>query len=126
MWWNDARGRLVLVVGIVLVLAAGCADHSIFSWVRGGTRAQPPVAQDPDHTPSRSDRLRGDGVGASASAPEPVMVQERRSIQQPALQPPALEPSALQPPAQAEPGLPPAAPEPDPRAVIDWLLKDRR
>ena len=116
----------MLVVGIVLVLAAGCADSSIFSRVRFWSRAQPPAAQDPGPTPSRSDRLRGDGVAASASAPEPVMVQERRSLQQPAVQPPALQPSALQPPAQSEPGLPPTTPEPDPRAVIDWLLKDRR
>jgi hypothetical protein len=126
MWSSNARGQLLLVVGIVLVLAAGCADHSIFARVRGWTRAQPSAAQDPDHTPSRSDRLRGDGVAASASAPEPVMVQERRSIQQPALQPAAPPPPALQPAAQPEPGLPPTTPEPDPRAVIDWLLKDRR
>jgi hypothetical protein len=121
MWCNDFRVRLLFVAAIVQVLAAGCADHSIFARVRGWTRAEPPVAQDANHVPSRSDRLRGDAVAASASAPEPVMVQERRSIAQPALQPPA-----LQPPAQPEPGLPPAAPEPDPRDVIDWLLRDRR
>jgi hypothetical protein len=111
----------LLVVGIVQVLATGCADPSIFARVRGWTRAQPPVAQGANHASSRSDRLRGDDVAASASAPEPVMVQERRSIQQPSLQPPALQPAA-----QPEPGLPPAAPEPDPRDVIDWLLRDRR
>jgi hypothetical protein len=126
MWWRNARVRLVLVLGIAQLLATGCADHSIFARFRGSTRAQPPAAQNPDHAPSRSDRLRGDGVAASASAPEPVMVQERRSIQQPAFQQPALPPPALQPPAQPEPGLPPTTPEPDPRAVIDWLLKDRR
>jgi hypothetical protein len=121
MWGNDFRVRLLFVAAIVQVLAAGCADHSMFARVRGWPRAEPPVAQDANHVPSRSDRLRGDAVAASASAPEPVMVQERRSIAQPALQPPA-----LQPPAQPEPGLPPAAPEPDPRDVIDWLLRDRR
>ena len=125
MWWSDARVRLLLVVGIVQALAAGCADQSIFARVPGFTRAQPQAPQDADHT-SRSDRLRGDGVAASASAPEPVMVQERRSIQQRALQAPALPPPALQPQAQPETGLPPTTPEPDPRAVIDWLLKDRR
>ena len=121
MWWNNFRVRLLLIAGVVPVLAAGCADPSIFARVRDWTRAQPPVAQDANHAPSRSDRLRGDDVAASASAPEPVMVQERRSIQQPALQPPALQPAA-----QPDPGLPPAAPEPDPRDVIDWLLRDRR
>jgi len=61
-----------------------------------------------DQTSSRSDRLRGDVV--YTSAPEPVSARP--------------EPLPLEPLSETTPAR--SSAEPDPRDVIDWLLKDKR
>jgi hypothetical protein len=77
------------------------------------------MTKDEAQAASRSDRLRGDLAykpAELADAPQPVSLQE--------LQPQSARPQSLSPSEMAP--LPRRADEPDPRAVIDWLLKERR
>jgi hypothetical protein len=100
---------------LIAVVANGCAYHS---FTEVGQRVP------------RSDRLRG---GLAQTSP-PLQVPER-SGPTADMPTPARPPEPGRPQDQAQPqeparpfeGPPPQGrDEPDPRAVIDWLLKERR
>src|SRR5262245_22390554 len=119
MRWRPARCGLSVVCGLTLVFATGCATisrFSPFSARHAATGPEPSSVRDDAQVSSRSDRLRGDlayKAGEPADAPPPAGMQERE-----------LRPQSLQP---SEVAAPPRSPdEPDPRAVIDWLLRERR
>jgi len=119
MRWSLARLGLGLLCGLALVFETGCANISLFSTRRAAPSAEPPMTRDGGRVSSRSDRLRGDltyKLPESAVAPQPTSL--------PGLQPQLLRPQSLEPTEIAPP--PGRADEPDPRAVIDWLLKERR
>jgi|SRR5215467_2116353 len=104
-----ARFALGLLCGLALIVQAGCAD--LFSSRHAVSRPEPP--KNDSQVPSRSDQPRTDFAG---DASLPASLQE---LQPQLLRPPSLEPSDTAPTPQS-------ADEPDPRAVIDWLLKERR
>ena len=110
MRWSAAHLRFLLVIGFVHVLVGGCSNHSRFAIGRAETRPEPRMAPDGE-SPSRSDRLRGDLISTSTSEPEPTLMQQRPQRQD--MERPA--PTPLR-----------GGAEPDPRDVIDWLLKERR
>lgn len=112
-----SQRKVVNIPGMSLVLliavgAAGCTN-GFFS--DKGRRVQTePLG------PSTSDRLRGDAPIGSPPAPAP---DSARALE------PARTPEAAPPQESAAPAA--VAPvqgtvEPDPRAVIDWLLQNRR
>jgi len=107
MRWSLVRSRLILSGALVHVLATGCSSPFLRS---GRDVARPAPVTEPagDQTSSRSDRLRGDVV--YTSAPEPVSARP--------------EPLPLEPLSETTPAR--SSAEPDPRDVIDWLLKDKR
>ncbi len=107
-WWL-ARSEPLVVFGLLLVFVSGCARGSLFPFRPAVTRPEPSVAQGEEKVSSRSDRLRDDAPYTPASLLEPASVQAR--------------PEPEQPSENARPSPPD---EPDPRAVIDWLLKERR
>src|SRR6267142_463023 len=109
MRWLAHSLRLVPV--FLVVFTSGCADYFPSAMLEALTRREPTRAQAQGQDASRSDRLRGDLAYTQPEAPQPVSVQED-------LQPQSLRPSESSPPRSTD--------EPDPRAVIDWLLKDRR
>ena len=118
-WWL-ARPGLPLVCGLTLLFAAGCAKiplFSLFSARRAATETEPSTMKDDARVSSRSDRLRGDLAykAAELDAPRPASMPE--------LQPQSLRPQPM--PSEIAPP-PRSVDEPDPRAVIDWLLKERR
>ena len=108
------RVAFVLLIGVV---TSGCGNHSFNEVRRPVTRPELQRAEAEPSVSSRSDRLRGGWPTAEtptpARAPEPAHTQERAQPQEPA------RPSEATPPRRG-------TDEPDPRAVIDWLLKDRR
>src|SRR5262245_43924457 len=113
------RSGLPLVRGLALICSTGCASIPLFSGRQAASRAEAPTTKDEAQAPSRSDRLRGDLAykpTEPTDAPQPVSLQEP--------QPLSARPQSLQPLETAPP--PRRADEPDPRAVIDWLLKERR
>src|SRR5215831_7043162 len=113
-----ARLGLGLLCGLALILTAGCANISLFSTRQPVSGSAPPTTRDEGRVSSKSDRLRGDHdykLAQSADAPQPASLQE--------LQPQSLRPDSQQPSEAMTPG---TTAEPDPRAVIDWLLKERR
>jgi len=101
---------------LIAVVANGCASLS-FSEVR--RRADP-------HISSRSDRLRGGLAQASPPLQVPEPSGRTTEMPTPGRQPePAAGQNRAQPQQPAGPlDRPPAqgGEEPDPRAVIDWLL----
>jgi uncharacterized membrane protein len=114
-----SRVSLVLLFSLATM---GCSNLFFFK------KSQPPVTQrelpkkqtDPIGA-STSDRLRDDVTRGARpeQAPEPLnAVQPTQAQEQPQPQEPAAAPAAV-PPVQN-------SVESDPRAVIDWLLKDRR
>jgi len=120
MRWRLATAGLRLVCGLTLVFAAGCAKISPFSTRHAPTEAEPSTMKKDDaQVSSRSDRLRGDLTYKPA---EPTEAPRPASMQEPL--PQSLRPQSLQPAEIASP--PRSAEEPDPRAVIDWLLQERR
>src|SRR5262245_66324177 len=118
MRWSLARLGLGLLCGLALILTAGCANIALFSTRQPVSGTAPPTTRDEGQVSSKSDRLRGDHnkLAQSADAPQPASLQE--------LQPQSLQPQSLQPSEGSTP--PGSTAEPDPRAVIDWLLKERR
>ncbi len=108
MRWRLACSRLLLVSGLLLVVASGCANHSRIAVRQAVTQPEPLIVQAETQVSSRSDRLRGNLDYVHASAPEPATAQER-----PEPQPPEITPLR-------------GTGEADPRDVIDWLLKQRR
>jgi hypothetical protein len=108
MRWFPARPRLILTGVLVHVLATGCSSPFLLGRGRDVGRPAPVTEATGDKTPSRSDRLRGDLV--YTSAPEPVSARP--------------EPLSLEPLSEATPAR--SSAEPDPRDVIDWLLKEKR
>jgi hypothetical protein len=70
----------------------------------------------PMTTQTGSDRLRDH----AAQAPPPEVRRAQPITLTPARQPEPQPPSPAEAPPPSRPG------EPDPRAVIDWLLKERR
>jgi hypothetical protein len=109
MRWFQARWRFVLTGALVHVLATGCSNpFLLLGSGRDVGRPAPVTEPAGDKTPSRSDRLRGDLV--NTSAPEPVSARP--------------EPLPLEPLSEATPAR--SSAEPDPRDVIDWLLKEKR
>jgi hypothetical protein len=113
-----SRVTLVLLFSLATM---GCSNFFLFK------KSQPPVTQrelpkaQPAPTGGSSSETLRDDVARGARP-------------QPAPEPPrAVQPTVTQEPPQPQPAAAPAevAPvqnsaEPDPRAVIDWLLKDRR
>lgn len=117
---RSARLGLALVRGLTLLFAAGCATIAPFSSSssrQAATDTVPSTMRGDARGLSRSDRLRGDLAykAAELDAPRPASMQE--------LQPQSLRPQPvpfdITPPSRS-------GDEPDPRAVIDWLLKERR
>jgi len=108
MRWSLACSRLVLTGALVHILATGCSNPFVLGSGRDVARPAPVTEPAGDQTSSRSDRLRGDLV--NTSAPEPVGAGP---------QPLPLEPLSVATPARS-------SAEPDPRDVIDWLLKEKR
>jgi len=106
-WWRAAP-RSSVVFGLLLVGASGCANLSNIGAHQPSTPSEPLMVPAETQRSSRSDRLRGGLDYVPASAPEPATPQER----------PRPQPSETTPPQGTD--------EPDPRAVIDWLLKERR
>jgi len=116
----------VAFVLMVVVVASGCANYSLFAFPRPVTRPETQMVQAEAPASSRSDRLRDQHAQASSSqvpersaltadtptparSPEPANTQEQSLPQQP--------------PRSSEAPPPQRANEPDPRDVIDWLLK---
>ena len=120
-----SRVSLILLFSLV---ATGCTNLPFFKRSpqpvtrspQPVTPGEPPKAQTEPLGGSASDRLRDDV--ARGSRAEPVPAPPRALPPPPAQEPPQPQPAAA--PAEVAPvqnGV-----EPDPRAVIDWLLKDRR
>jgi hypothetical protein len=101
--WRRSAGALLIVV-----FASGCVNPF-------ATTLSRPVLR-PMTTQTGSDRLRDH----AAQAPPP----EVRRAAQPITLTPARQPQPPPSPVEAPP--PPRSGEPDPRAVIDWLLNERR
>jgi hypothetical protein len=111
----------VSLVLLFCLATMGCSNFFFFK------KSQPPVTQrdlpkrqtEPIDA-STSDRLRGDTRGARPEqAPElPSALQPAQAQGQPQPREPAAAPAAVAPVQNSV--------EPDARAVIDWLLKDRR
>jgi hypothetical protein len=97
-----------LTGALVHVLATGCSNPLLLGSGRDVGRPAPVTEPAGDQTSSRSDRLRGDLV--YTITPEPVAARPL--------------PLPLEPPSDATPAR--SAAEPDPRDVIDWLLKEKR
>jgi hypothetical protein len=129
-------------VSLVFVIAAaanGCADHFFPEVGRQVPRPELGVQAEP-RTSSRSDRLRG-GLAQASPLPQ-VPKRSAPTADKPTPARPTADPLApARPPEPARPQdrtqpQQPARPsegapsqgrdEPDPRTVIDWLLKDRR
>ena len=110
MRWSLARSRFVLTGALVHVLATGCSSPFLLGSGRDVGRPAPVTEPAGDQTSSRSDRLRDDLV--YTSAPEPVGAR------------PQALPLPLEPLSDATPAR--SSAEPDPRDVIDWLLKEKR
>ena len=109
MRWFLARWRFVLTGALVHVLATGCSNPFLVFGGAGDVGRPAPVTEPAaDQTSSRSDRLRGDVI--YTSAPEPVSARP--------------EPLPLEPLSETTPAR--SSAEPDPRDVIDWLLKEKR
>jgi hypothetical protein len=112
---TSAAGRVAFVL-LIAVVASGCANYSSNGVRRPVTRTELPRAEAERSVSSRSDRLRGGWPIAEtptpASPPETVRLKERTQPQEPT------RPSEAAPPQGTD--------EPDPRAVIDWLLQERR
>jgi len=109
-------GRVAFAL-LIAVVTSGCANYSFNEVRRPVTGTELPRAEAERSVSSRSDRLRGGWPIAEtptpASPPETVRMKERTQPQEPT------RPSEAAPPQGTD--------EPDPRAVIDWLLKrDRR
>jgi hypothetical protein len=104
-------GRHYRSAGVLLiaVLASGCVNPFAPTLSR-------PVLR-PMTTQTGSDRLRDH----AAQAPPPEVRRAQPITLTPARQPEPQPPSS---PVEAAPASRPG--EPDPRAVIDWLLKERR
>ena len=120
MRWRSARLDLWLVCGLTLLFAAGCAKITLFSPSsarRAAPETQPSAKRDDAQVSSRSDRLRTDLAhkAAELDAPRPAGMPEP-------------QPQSLRPQPVASDIAPPSrsGDEPDPRAVIDWLLNERR
>jgi hypothetical protein len=127
---STATVRSVSFVLLIAIVANGCATQSFNEGRRRVTRPELPGVQAEPRTSSRSDRL----WGGLAQASTPLQVPERREPTA-ATPTPALSPEPARPQDKAEPQQPARPPEPpppqsrddpDPRAVIDWLLKERR
>ena len=114
-------GRVSLVL-LFSLATLGCSNLFFFK------KSEPPVtqrdlpkAQTAPRDGSVPERLRDDvargsrpeQAAESASEPQPPQAQEPPQPQEPAAAPAAIAPVQN-------------SVEPDPRAVIDWLLKDRR
>jgi hypothetical protein len=110
-------------VSFVLLIASGAIGCTSDFFNRGqqpSTQREFPTGQTGPVGTSMSDRLRDDGVRGSSAGPvseptrslEPGRPQERAQPQGPT-GPPEVGPVQ-------------STVEPDPRAVIDWLLKERR
>jgi hypothetical protein len=115
--FND-RKRCRHLAGVLLIatLASGCANPF-------ATMSRRPVLR-PMTTQTGSDRLRDHAAQALAPETRPEI---RRAPPTTPMPTPARPPAPPQPssPVDAPPPSPPSG-EPDPRAVIDWLLKERR
>src|SRR6266850_5430124 len=96
----DSRDRWLTSALLIAAIATGCSSASQQS------RARPEPQKAPaEVTPSsRSDRVRAGGPQEPSTA----------------------VPTQQQPTPASEPVPPSRSGEPDPRAVIDWLLKDKR
>src|SRR6266700_1619027 len=118
-WWlGHSRPVMVLLIAAV---ASGCANISVVASRRPVLRTEPLTMQ------TGSDRLR---VRSAQAPPSEVREPDRPTTEAPTRPPEPLDTQALPQPQQPVPPLDTPQPsrpdEPDPRAVIDWLLKDRR
>jgi hypothetical protein len=101
-----STGGSVSFVLLIVVVANGCASQSVDELRRPVTRSEPSggLRSEP-RTSSRSDRLRDD--------PNPWRLPERSS-------------PIADTPTQEQTPPPRGTDEPDPQAVIDWLLRRSR
>jgi len=104
---------LLLVVGV-----EGCARPV----PRPVTRRDLPGVQAEPRVPSRSDRLRDDPTRSAPAAEAPTPPRAAEPVRAPARADQRVE----QPSASTSDAAPPPGSDPDPQAVIDWLLKQRR
>jgi len=106
--------RRIALVLVFSLAAMGCSNFFLFK------KSQPPVTQrelpKPQPVPAGGDDV------ARGARPQPAPEPPRAVQPTPAQEPPQPQPAAA--PAEVAPVQNSA--EPDPRAVIDWLLKDRR
>ena len=112
-----SRVALVLLFSLV---TTGCTNFFFKRGPQPVTPGELPKAQTEPRGGSVSDRLRDDVARGSRAEPVPEPPRTLQPTQAPA--PPQPQPAAA--PAAVAPvqnGV-----EPDPRAVIDWLLKERR
>ena len=113
-------------VAYVLVIAIGAMGCSNLFFLRS-RQPEPPNRQTGPVAPAVPDRLRGNPTSGPSPVPAPVPASApvRASAPDRASEPAAPR-GITQPPQPADvPSVQPTA-EPDPRAVIDWLLKERR
>jgi hypothetical protein len=97
-------------------MANGCADQSSTAARRPFTSVELPDAEAEHRVPSRADRLR-DSSGHRATPAQPPERSPTADTPTRPFGPASMEQSA-QPPKSTD--------EPDPGAVIDWLLKQTR
>jgi len=107
----------VSVLLLLVVAVEGCArpvPRPLAGPDRPGVQAEPRAS-------SRSDRLRDDPTRSAPAVETPT--PPRAAEPAPARADPRAEP---QPPVPTSEPAPPRGSEPDPSAVIDWLLNQRR
>jgi hypothetical protein len=105
--WSRRRGSVGVLV--IAVMATGCVNPFV-------SASRRPVLR-PVTTQTGSDRLRDHAAQAPPQEVRRAQPATLTPAPQPEPQPPS---SSVQAPPLTRPG------EPDPRAVIDWLLKERR
>ena len=99
-------GGVVLVL-LITAIASGCANYSPGTLRAPVTQPQPTRAPKEKQASPGSDRIRDDNT----QAPTPSASRPQSS--------PQPVPPSQSPPVQRQE-------EPDPRDVIDWLLRERR
>lgn len=102
-------GGVVLVL-LITAIASGCANYSPGALRGPVTQPQPTRAPKEKQASPGSDRIRDGNTQAPTQSPAPA--SSPQSSPQPV-------PPSQSPPVQRQE-------EPDPRDVIDWLLRERR
>jgi hypothetical protein len=100
-----------VVLGLLITaIAGGCANYPPGALQRPVPQPEPTRAPKETQAPPGSDRIRDDNTQAPTRSPAPASSPQS---------PPQPVPPSHTPPVQRQE-------EPDPRDVIDWLLRERR